>query len=143
MFVCCRPHVSLSGTPWASLPAPVPMGPSLHCRFAHLCSMPIPMGEYGFDRAARSPTQVERDGEHARAAVVDAEGKHAAFAGAHSQHRGPPPPLEKECASLLSLSLSHAGTSQSDETCLLPRDFRDHCAKMTSELPPLMGHREW
>ena len=40
-------------------------------------------------RAARTRGEGgERDGEHARAAVVDAVREHAALAGAHSQHRG-------------------------------------------------------
>ena len=88
------------------------------------------MGENGFDRAARSPTQVERDGEHARAAVADAEKdmrpsleRTLSTAGLHHRQK------KSALHSSLSLPLSCAGTSQSDETSLPPRDFRDRCAK--------------
>ena len=42
---------------------------------------------------ALRPIAREASGEHARAAVVNAEGDERAPAGMHSLHRGPTPPL--------------------------------------------------
>ena len=68
-------------------------GPSYHPATASTTLLHVSMVSNAL-RAAL--TRGGRDGEHARAAVVDAGGKQAAIARAHSQHRGPSPPQQKE-----------------------------------------------